>query len=371
MGPAFHRATEERYCDSRELIHQRLQIYLPFLEPLKAQYAERKALDVGCGRGEWLEVLQNNGFDPLGVDRDAGMLEACHALGLPVEQGDALPVLNRLPDESLTLVSGFHIAEHLPFEVLNEFIKAALRVLKPGGLLILGTSNPQNPVVGAGMFYLDPSHQRPIPHQLLSLLSGHSGFQRIKVLRLHEPRSLADGDMVDLIDIQQGVSPDSAIIAQKAAAPGALQAYEAMFAHSHGLPLEARADRHDSQTAVSRTLVNRLRRLPIHAARVSKPLGKWTLHQSRRAMRYALLTAAHFVLNRPRLRERAIGMFRTYPALGLAVQKFAVSHDLSGTQPEQWSWMTAVTEDDMESASPRVARIFTALKQARQRKDAR
>ena len=229
MSSSFYRAFEDRYRGSRELIHERQKIYVPFLEPLKQLYPERKALDVGCGRGEWLEILISNGFDPLGVDLDVGMLEACHALGLPVEQGDALEMLKRLPDNSLTVVSGFHLAEHIPFDVLNELVRQTLRVLKPAGLLILETPNPENLMVGTETFYLDPSHERPIPHLLLSFLAEYCGFHRSKLLRLQEPAGLAEGGAVNLMSVFHGVSPDYAIVAQKQGQVEHLRAFDGAF----------------------------------------------------------------------------------------------------------------------------------------------
>ena len=90
MSDGFYRAFEERYRGSRELIKGRLAAYLPFVEPLLEAYPSATAIDLGCGRGEWLELLAGSGFKPIGVDLDTGMLEACLERGLPVEQGDAL-----------------------------------------------------------------------------------------------------------------------------------------------------------------------------------------------------------------------------------------------------------------------------------------
>ena len=86
----FYRAFEEQFRGSRELITSRLQVYLPFVEPLKTIETTPIALDLGCGRGEWLELLQNNGFQAKGVDLDEGMLSACYELNLDVQLGDAL-----------------------------------------------------------------------------------------------------------------------------------------------------------------------------------------------------------------------------------------------------------------------------------------
>src|SRR5215469_3508512 len=135
----FYRAFEERFRGSREAIRSRLQIYLPFIEPLKSIDDHPAAVDIGCGRGEWLELVTNNGFDARGVDLDEGMLEACYENGLRATKEDGIAFLEKLPNESQLIVSGFHIAEHLPFAQLQILIQQALRVLKPGGLLILET----------------------------------------------------------------------------------------------------------------------------------------------------------------------------------------------------------------------------------------
>jgi O-antigen chain-terminating methyltransferase len=247
MSIPFYRAFEDRHRGSRELIRERQEVYFPFIEPLKALYVDCKAIDLGCGRGEWLEILKQTGFDPLGVDLDRGMLDACLELGLPVELGDALSALKNLPDDSQALVSGFHIAEHIPFEDLKILVAEALRVLKPAGLLILETPNAENLIVGAQNFYLDPTHERPIPHLLLSFLTEFTGFKRTKLMRLHEPSSLSEGGAVDLMGVLGGTSPDYAIVAQKEARQEQLDQFNDAFDKHYGLALDALAQRYDAQ----------------------------------------------------------------------------------------------------------------------------
>ncbi|WP_440812318.1 methyltransferase domain-containing protein [Pseudomonas syringae] len=249
MSIPFYRAFEDRYRGSRELINERQQVYVPFLKPLKQLYPECSALDLGCGRGEWLEILIQNGFQAQGVDLDAGMLEACNALGLPVENIDVLEKLKSLPDESLTVVSGFHIAEHIPFDDLKVLVAEALRVLKPAGLLILETPNSENLVVGTQTFYLDPTHNCPIPHLLLSFLAEYSQFSRTQLLRLQETQQLAEGGHVDLFSVLHGVSPDYAIVAQKAGASEQLEMFDSVFGREYGLSLESLSRRYDAQVA--------------------------------------------------------------------------------------------------------------------------
>ena len=88
-------------------------------------------------------------------------------------------------------------------------------MLMPGGLLILETPNPENLVVGTSHFYLDPTHQRPIPPELLSFLPEYYGFAKLKTLRLQERRELSGGKAPTLFDVLDGVSPDCAVVAQK------------------------------------------------------------------------------------------------------------------------------------------------------------
>lgn len=257
----FYRAFEERYRGSRELIRQRLQAYAPFIGPLRSLYQPAPAIDLGCGRGEWLELLQDAGFQPHGVDLDAGMLAACTERGLPVTQGDAIAYLQALGDASQCIVSGFHLAEHMAFSDLETLVCHALRVLKPGGLLILETPNPENVVVGTSSFYLDPTHLRPLPPLLLSFLPEHHGFARVCTVRLQEPAELHQRSDIRLIDVLGGVSLDYAIVAQKAAPPEILSCFDAAFTARYGIELQELAGRYDGtldrrMSAIDQRLVN-------------------------------------------------------------------------------------------------------------------
>ncbi|UUZ64976.1 methyltransferase domain-containing protein [Polaromonas sp. P1-6] len=247
MSDDFYRAFEEKYRGSRELIKSRQRVYLPFIEPLRSIYNDAKAIDLGCGRGEWLELLKESGFDAQGVDLDDGMLAACRELGLNVATADALAALKALPDASQMAVSGFHIAEHIQFSDLQTLVQEALRVLKPAGLLILETPNPENIVVGSCTFYLDPTHRQPIPSQLLSFLPEHYGFARTKILRLQESVDLSGERVLSLKDVLSGVSPDYAVVAQKTADESILTTTSQAFEPEYGISLEALADKYDRQ----------------------------------------------------------------------------------------------------------------------------
>lgn len=247
MNDLFYRAFEDKYRGSRESIKARLKVYLPFVQPLLKSFHKCKALDVGCGRGEWLELLSELGFDVMGVDLNDSMLQTCRELNLNVQSSDAIDYMQRLHQDSLCIVSGFHIAEHLSFEQLQQLVQESLRVLIPGGLLILETPNPENIAVGSNSFYLDPSHQRPLPSELLSFLPEYYGFDRVKVLRLQENPILNDNKNPELIDVLRGVSPDYAIISQKKVESYELhESMDVLFNAEFGLSLDLIAGRFQS-----------------------------------------------------------------------------------------------------------------------------
>lgn len=246
---SFYRAFEDRYRGSRDTIKDRLRAYAPFTDPLLQADAPAVALDLGCGRGEWLELLGESGFEARGVDLDEGMLAACRERGLAARHGDALAALRAQPDASLALVSAFHLVEHLPFDLVRELIAEALRALRPGGLLVMETPNPENLTVGATSFYLDPSHLHPLPPGLLGFAAEHAGFARQRIVRLQEDPQLHTGAPLGLINVLEGVSPDYAVVAQKAAAPDTLARFDAAFSARWGITLGQLALRYEDQLA--------------------------------------------------------------------------------------------------------------------------
>jgi O-antigen chain-terminating methyltransferase len=142
-------------------------------------------LDLGCGRGEWLELLKEEGYMALGVDTNQVLIERCHARGLEVVESDALSYLRGLPDNSFCAVTGFHIIEHLQIEVLMNLLDEIVRVVHPGGVVIFETPNPENVIVGSNFFYFDPTHRNPLPSLLMKFLLESRGLDRIEVMNLH------------------------------------------------------------------------------------------------------------------------------------------------------------------------------------------
>jgi SAM-dependent methyltransferase len=142
-------------------------------------------VDLGCGRGEWLELLKEEGYGAVGIDTNTVLLDRCRARGLEVVESDALRYLRGLPDNSLSAITGFHIIEHLEIEVLMKLLDEIVRALHPGGMVIFETPNPENVLVGSNYFYFDPTHRNPLPSLLMNFLLTSRGLHRIEVINLH------------------------------------------------------------------------------------------------------------------------------------------------------------------------------------------
>jgi SAM-dependent methyltransferase len=233
----FYRAFEDEFRGKKFVIKSRLAVYSTFIKPLKKIFPKAKALDLGCGRGEWLELMRDYGLSAKGIDSDAGMLQSCRESGLDVEQIDLSNYLAELPDESLEMITAFHVVEHLPFDLLRHIIKEAHRVLKPGGLLILETPNPENIQVGTWSFYLDPSHQKPLPSRLLNFLASYEQFGRTRTIYLNGPIAKDSNVELSLMDVFESVSFDYAVIAQKDAPANILTEFDAAFEQPSGMTL--------------------------------------------------------------------------------------------------------------------------------------
>ncbi|WP_179953199.1 class I SAM-dependent methyltransferase [Desulfobotulus mexicanus] len=245
--PFFYKAFEERFRGPRELVYERLKVYLPFILPFKDIFSPCKALDLGCGRGEWLELLKNNGFEGRGADTDATMLSICNSRELCVEQKDALDTLSQTPNESMVLVTAFHLAEHLQPDQLLKLFHEASRVLHPGGLLIIETPNPENLRVATRDFYVDLTHRKPLPSHLLEFMAEYEGFAQIKTIGLNENKALHQTETITLQEFFHGASPDYAIIAQKQGESPLMDTVQRTFKESYGIPLDLLAEKFEKR----------------------------------------------------------------------------------------------------------------------------
>ena len=217
---AAYAAFEERFRGAPEEIKARLAIYLPLIREAGAGSMEAPVLDVGCGRGDWLDLLRTSGLTATGVDLNTMNLDDCRKCGLDVVEGDAVQYLRSVADECFGAVTAMHVVEHLPFTEFVALLEEAYRVLRPGGVLVLETPNPENLLVGSCNFWFDPTHQRPLPPATLCFFVEAHGFERMDVLRLHpypdsERLEEGEGEVVRRINQMFYGPQDFAVVARK------------------------------------------------------------------------------------------------------------------------------------------------------------
>lgn len=182
---AFYVSFEDQFRGTRREIKERLRVYLPILRGGSIGTDQMPVLDVGSGRGEWLELLKDEGMRARGVDLNRVLAAGCRARGLDVVERDVMEYLRELPDESVGAVTGFHIIEHLPVDVLIKMLDETMRVVKRGGAVLFETPNPQNVLVGSCNFYFDPTHRNPLPSPIMQFLVESRGFTRTRIINLN------------------------------------------------------------------------------------------------------------------------------------------------------------------------------------------
>jgi O-antigen chain-terminating methyltransferase len=141
-----------------------------------------EVLDIGCGHGEFLEVMRESGVAARGIDLSADSVAYCRAKGLEAEQADLFAYLDALPDKSLDGIFSSQVVEHLAPNRIPEMVRLCAAKLCSGGLLALETPNPACLAIFATHFYLDPTHVRPVPSALLAFYMEENGLGGIEVV---------------------------------------------------------------------------------------------------------------------------------------------------------------------------------------------
>jgi len=232
----FYLKFEKKFRGSSEIVKKRLKFYIPFLLTLRKFNRKKllKALDIGCGKGEFLEILKNSGFSPIGIEINKKFVEDLKKRGYEVYKTDALEFIKNLKDNTFAVVSMIHIIEHLEFKYILELIFEIYRILEPGGILIIETPNTQNLYVGTYNFWVDPTHKRPIHPELIKFIGEYIGFLRTQI---YYPL-IYNKEKISFNDIIFGVSPDISIILQKDGPPELIKNFDYLFKSSPQFTLQ-------------------------------------------------------------------------------------------------------------------------------------
>lgn len=178
MDNSLYLRFEDEFRGNTDDISKRLTYYIDnFVRENITLDTDKAIIDIGCGRGEWLELLKQNGYNqPIGIDINESMVHYCTNRGLKVICSDAIEYLKTLEEKSVKLITAFQVIEHLNFKQINTFLEEISRVLDDNGIVILETPNPYNLEVGACNFYIDPTHIKPIHPSLLEFVAKEKGI---------------------------------------------------------------------------------------------------------------------------------------------------------------------------------------------------
>jgi SAM-dependent methyltransferase len=173
---------EERFRGSEEEVREHQRAYLDCFQD------RQPVIDLGCGRGEFLQLMREAGVSARGVDVDTDMVLLCREKGFDVTAADAEAFLTTLPDDSVGGIFAAQIIEHLAPERVIGLVQLCQRKLSPGGVLVMETPNPTCLTVFADSFYKDPSHTRPLHPDMMQFLFETTGFEDVE-LRFSAPVS--------------------------------------------------------------------------------------------------------------------------------------------------------------------------------------
>lgn len=169
MDEDLSRLTERGAYDRTGAHRVLREYYLPLFA------GRRRVLDLGCGRGAFLEVLGAEGIAGLGVDDSAEAIADCRARGLEVVHGDALTFLEGTADrfDGIFLC---HLIEHFLPQDAQRMLRRCAEITSPGGVLVVVTPNPLHPAIIGDAFWADPTHIRPYPLSLLEQMVRRVGY---------------------------------------------------------------------------------------------------------------------------------------------------------------------------------------------------
>ena len=198
-----YKTFQDYFRGSESLIKERQQPYLRYLENCS------NVLEIGSGRGEFLELLRDANIKALGIDSDPEMVQHCKAKGLDIVEADALEFLQKAPDHSYDGIILFQVAEHLSLENLLELIELMSAKICAGGKLIIETPNPHC-AKAMQFFLIDPTHIRPIHPELLEFMLAKAGFKGIDCVF-----STGDDKLYSMKDHPRWLWGDYAYIAER------------------------------------------------------------------------------------------------------------------------------------------------------------
>lgn len=179
---AFYAALSARFRGPYDEIKRRLRVHAHWLAASGGPPGP--VVDLGVGRGEWIELAREAGWTVVGIDDNPDIVSETRARGFEVVESDALLYLDSVEAGSVGAVTAFHLIEHLSAADRLHLLRSAHRALAAGGFVLLEWPNIAHPRVAQYTYWLDPTHNAPLPRELAEFMTEHAGFTDIRVTRL-------------------------------------------------------------------------------------------------------------------------------------------------------------------------------------------
>ena len=214
MDSDYYLDFENKFRGDRKEILNIFSSYEPLIETVIEGKSSPILIDVGCGRGEWLQRCQNKFYKSFGIESDTYMAKLCRDYGLSVIEGDAIDELSKFEANSISVITIFHVIEHLEFNKLQKMIGECHRILSDDGILIMETPSIDNLIVSTKTFYIDHTHINHINPEAISFHLEKAGFNKVKYYYINGG-PLQDSHPLKITRILNGVAQDICIISTK------------------------------------------------------------------------------------------------------------------------------------------------------------
>ncbi len=214
MKSDFYLQFENKFRGNRQTIIEKLSIYDSLMELFIKENTQISLLDIGCGRGEWLEKWKEIIPNSMGIEKDLNMINVCKDFGLNIIEGEAIEILSTFKSRSISVITIFHLIEHIDNENLTFLLEQCYRVLKDDGMLILETPSIDNLLVSSKLFYVDSTHVNHINPDRMIFDLEYLGFAESSYYYINGG-PLESANSLKLTRIFNGVAQDLLIIACK------------------------------------------------------------------------------------------------------------------------------------------------------------
>ncbi|WP_413678752.1 class I SAM-dependent methyltransferase [Prochlorococcus sp. MIT 0916] len=214
MDSDYYLEFENKFRGDRKVILEGLTKYDPLIDIIIEKIDHPRFLDIGCGRGEWLEKWDKNKIESVGIEEDLRMVELCRDINLNVLHGDALEILDNLPKESFTLITIFHMIEHIENEKIMTLLSKCKELLNEDGVLLIETPSIDSLLVSTKTFYIDPTHINHINPDSLIFNLDKIGFKSSKNFYINGG-PLQNASSFKITRVLNGVAQDLLTIAAK------------------------------------------------------------------------------------------------------------------------------------------------------------